>query len=268
MNTSKSFYVFLSLVLMQLVFCWCISTNLSRSINTVSAETDSLHFWSSAPVLMKSNIYPKLVSSLPFRSEFQELTNSEVINHDVSDKPELRDTKIVNKVNATKDSLSKAKKIEIKNIVSSHFGPSTFETRVIDPVLMHINLYSKAASKLLLGTAIQESSLGKLSKNMFQIQTQTVQDLNMHYLVHHRELKNVVHKLYDPEHSISWNLNNNVEYEVAIARIIYLRGNQQLPHASNIDGLAHFWKKYYNTYLGKGTPNQFKSHFYDYVSEV
>lgn len=250
---------------MQLVFCWCISTNLSRSINNVSSETNSFHFWSSAPALMKTNLYPKLANSLPFRAELQQLTDDKIINHAAHT---ANVKTLANNLSDVNSLLSQNRKIAIKKIINSNFGPGTFQTRVIDPVLMRINLYSKAASTLLLGTAIQESSLGKLSKNMFQIQTQTVQDLNMHYLVHHRELKNIVHELYDTQHSISWNLNNNVEYEIAIARIIYLRGNQQLPHASNIDGLARFWKKYYNTYLGKGTPNQFKSHFYDYVSEV
>lgn len=140
-----------------------------------------------------------------------------------------------------------------------------FQANVINPVLMKIDLYSQSASNLLLGTAIQESLLGKLSNNVFQIELQTVEDINSHYLIYHPRLNAVIHELYNSQHSINWNLNNNVKYEVAMARLIYLRSNQQLPSASNVGALAWFWKRNYNTIQGKGTAYEFASHFDEYA---
>ena len=47
---------------------------------------------------------------------------------------------------------------------------TNFQAKIINPVLLKMHLYSLSASNLLLGTAIQETLLGKLSKNMFQIE--------------------------------------------------------------------------------------------------
>ena len=65
---------------------------------------------------------------------------------------------------------------------------------------------------------------------------------------------------------MAWNLEYNVRYEIAMARLVYLRSDQALPAPSNITGLGMFWKKNYNTYLGKGTANEFKMHFIAYTA--
>ena len=149
---------------------------------------------------------------------------------------------------------------------NTNIGPTTFQTRVIDPVLKQINLYSAGASKLLLGTAIQESFMGKLSKNIFQIEQATVKDINNRILSAHPNLRNAVQQLYNPEQSLAWNLKNNVKYEVAMARLVYLKSNQNIPDTSNVNTLGQFWKKYYNTYLGKGKASQFSAHFASFIS--
>lgn len=140
-----------------------------------------------------------------------------------------------------------------------------FQTKDINPVLKQLHLYSTSASNLLLGTAIQESLLGRLSHNIFQIDPGTTPDVIKNYLNYRPKLKAAVFRFYNAEHSLHWNLNNNIKFEIAIARIVYLRSNELLPTASNVQAMGRFWKTNYNTYLGKGTPNEFITHYAQFV---
>lgn len=149
----------------------------------------------------------------------------------------------------------------------NNVSPNDFQSKVLNPDLMKLNIYSPAASNLLLGTAIQESLLGKLSKNVFQITLSTAEDINSTYLVKHPDLRNAVNYFYDPQRPLSWNLSNNVNYEVAIASIVYLRANRPLPNATDPEALGLFWKKNYNTYFGKGTAREYALNLETYLSK-
>jgi hypothetical protein len=149
----------------------------------------------------------------------------------------------------------------------NNVSPNDFQTKVLNPDLMRLNIYSPAASNLLLGTAIQESLLGKLSKNVFQITLSTAEDINSTYLVKHPDLRNAVNYFYDPQRPLSWNLSNNVNYEVAIASIVYLRANRPLPNATDPEALGQFWKRNYNTYFGKGTAREYAVNLESFLSK-
>ena len=43
-----------------------------------------------------------------------------------------------------------------------------------------------------------------------------------------------------------------------MCRVHYYRAPTKLPEAEDLDGLAHYWKKYYNTELGAGKPEEFR----------
>ena len=48
-------------------------------------------------------------------------------------------------------------------------------------------------------------------------------------------------------------LENNDSYAAAMARISYKRVAEKMPEIDNIEAMGRYWKKYYNTPLGKGT---------------
>ena len=50
-------------------------------------------------------------------------------------------------------------------------------------------------------------------------------------------------------------LKGNLYYAVAMCRIHYYRVSEALPN--DLEGMARYWKKYYNTELGKGTVEEF-----------
>ena len=148
----------------------------------------------------------------------------------------------------------------------------SFRENVVDPVLQHIKLYSPAASNLMVGTAVQESGLKYLKQingpalGVYQIEPATLADVISRYLLREdkKELAYLVWGLAGNAHhaeQLIWNMG----YATAIARVKYFMATEKLPEAEDIDGLAHYWKTWYNTPLGAGTTQQFKDNYLKYV---
>ena len=148
---------------------------------------------------------------------------------------------------------------------------------VINPTLKHIGLDSRKSSALIIGTAAKESRLGYYLKQikgpalgMYQIEPKTHKDVYENFLLfrENNELRAKVDQLsrfstYDKrEHE----LITNLEYATAIARIIYYRVPYPLPNRDNVEDMAYYWKKYYNTLYGKGTMLEF-IHSYEELVE-
>jgi len=111
--------------------------------------------------------------------------------------------------------------------------------------------------ELLLLTAAVESNLGEFieqkgggpARGIFQMEKNTEDDIWKSYLKYKEYLALVVTDYmcnFDDE--MRWNL----AYQILMCRVHYLRVKEAIPKADDIDGLANYWKKYYNSYLGKG----------------
>ncbi|HIE39972.1 MAG TPA: hypothetical protein EYP76_00900 [Thiomicrorhabdus sp.] len=59
-------------------------------------------------------------------------------------------------------------------------------------------------------------------------------------------------------------LENNDKYAAAIARVHYLRVRAPIPQYNNIPKMAAYWKRYYNTILGKGKEIEFINNWNKY----
>lgn len=145
---------------------------------------------------------------------------------------------------------------------------------VIRPTLEKIGLWSQAAENLLLGTAAHESLMGHYLRQqkgpalgIYQIEPQTHQDVWHHYLNYRKAMAGPIKQLVNSASDIPEDneLIINLAYATAIARIIYYRAPEKLPEADNVEGLASFWKKHYNTVAGKGSENEFITHYQQYV---
>lgn len=146
---------------------------------------------------------------------------------------------------------------------------------VIRPTLEYLNHWSQAAENLLLGTAAQESALGKYLKQMqgpalgiYQIEPATHKDVWANYLVSRLELSQKILGLVSHKNMYT-NKNDdlmfNLAYATAIARIVYQRVPEPLPEANDITGLARYWKQHYNTPKGKGNVAEFIAHYEELV---
>lgn len=149
---------------------------------------------------------------------------------------------------------------------------------VIRPTLEHLGLWSLNAENLLLGTAAQESKMGHFLKQvggggvitgpavgLYQMEPWVHDDLWNNFLKFQQDLAEKVMELLafagGKHDQLIWNLG----YSTAIARCQYRRFPTALPAAADVPGLAAYWKKHWNTELGKGTVDQFIKSYTDFV---
>jgi hypothetical protein len=138
---------------------------------------------------------------------------------------------------------------------------SQFRRDVIAPVLHHIGLWSPEAETLLLGTAMVESRLHFIRQlksgpalSVFQIEPPTYHDVFNNFLRFRPELREKVESLrsnFYPHELAHLELLGNMNYATAIARIVYRRAPGAIPVTAA--GMAHYYKRHYNTVLGAST---------------
>ena len=150
-------------------------------------------------------------------------------------------------------------------------NPEGFVSDVIRPVLMALDLDQdvSAATELLLGTALQESSLvhrvqlgGGPARGLFQMEPNTHDDIWANFLKFRAHLAQKVGRFLDGSDPNSQSLTNNDLYAAAMARIHYHRmgqivGRTPIPAPGDIPGMAAYWKAFYNTEQGGGSRAQF-----------
>lgn len=147
---------------------------------------------------------------------------------------------------------------------------------VVRPTLKLITLWSPAAENLILGTAGQESKMGTYLKQIgtgpalgiYQMEPATHKDLWDSFLRFRPEIRKLIIPLLsnnniniDPQEMVF-----NLAYATAMARLKYKRVKEALPATDDIDGLANYWKQYYNTPEGAGTVEEFKANYQRYVA--
>lgn len=144
---------------------------------------------------------------------------------------------------------------------------------IIEPTLKEIDLHSEAAVKLLLGTAAQESHLGTYvhqikgpALSIYQIEPKTYNDIVNKFILTKPTLSSKICKacnfvgLPAPDRMIT-----DLKFATIMCRVYYLRIAEALPDANDLEGLARYWKKYYNTHFGKGKPEEFIANYKKYV---
>lgn len=149
--------------------------------------------------------------------------------------------------------------------------------KIIRPVLMHLSdeiPYSIAAENLLMGTCAQESEMGQYivqrengpAQGIFQMEPDTEYDIARNFLQYRVDLQRSVNLLV-PEFSEGdmYDLEGNLFYAAAMCRVHYYRVPEGLPMSDDIEGLAQYWKRFYNTVQGKGTVTEFVHNYHRYV---
>ena len=145
-------------------------------------------------------------------------------------------------------------------------SPKLVRDKIIYPVLEALDFDTPQtcvqSMELLLGTAATESKMGLWLRQLgggpalglFQIEPETEADVWKNYLLYRPELARVVRgwKTFTTE-EMEW----NHAYSCAIARLIYRRAPEKLPPAGDTEAQARYWKRFFNTPLGKGTPEKY-----------
>jgi len=124
--------------------------------------------------------------------------------------------------------------------------------------------FSDTAVELLMMTCAQETHLGKYLKQVkgpargiFQIEPNTEKDMwkSLSQGRNYQLRDKVIELMFACEGTGFTNMELNLAYQIAMARYYYYRIPKQLPD-STVQAMAIYWKKYYNTYLGAGTPEE------------
>ena len=139
-----------------------------------------------------------------------------------------------------------------------------FARLVVRPALESLELWSPAAERLVLGTALVESNLdyfeqlgGGPALGFFQIEPDTASDIWENYLRYRPDLLAKVMVLSVTDIDRTGQLAGNAYYGAALCRIHYRRVKAALPAVDDSAGLAAYWKRYFNTTKGAGTPAKF-----------
>lgn len=134
---------------------------------------------------------------------------------------------------------------------------------VIEPVLIHLGLYTESAARLLLGTALVESRASYLRQHpsgpalgLYQMEPDTFRWLWWDWLPLRRPgMRDRIAEFIGPWHlgqDPVRELTANLYFATALCRIRYLTAAPPLPAATDIQGLGQYWKNHYNTAAGKG----------------
>ena len=145
---------------------------------------------------------------------------------------------------------------------------------LIERTLENMDMYSRSAVNLLLGTAAQESHFGTYLRQLgggpalgvFQMEPDTEVDIWNNYLRYRLKLACTIQVCTSVGCSSIIALEGNLPYQIVMARIHYKRINEPLPDADDIDGLAQYWNQHYNRNPLAGTEEEFIRNYKKYVN--
>lgn len=132
-----------------------------------------------------------------------------------------------------------------------------------------IKLYSPEVVELLMGTCAVESEMGLWkrqigggpARGVFQIEPKTELSLWNDMLAYRLELKMVIHDICGIIAPNLYALENNLTYQILMARFRYLWVKGAIPR--DLDKMAEYWLKGYNA-GGKGTVEKFLKKYQQY----
>lgn len=149
--------------------------------------------------------------------------------------------------------------------------PHQLTSLVVRPSIGRIGLWSFAAEVLVLGTALHESHARYVDQltpgpgpayGLWQMEAPTHEDLWRNFIRYNPVLRDRLLEIagYDsqPRPPVE-ELVGNLFYGAAMCRVHYRRVREPLPGGA--EELAGYWKRHYNTHLGRGTVEQALPHF-------
>jgi hypothetical protein len=151
-------------------------------------------------------------------------------------------------------------------------NPGDVREYVVRPALQALGAWSQVAEDLVMGTAAQESHFNYLEQirgpalGMFQMEPATFRDIWSNFIRFNPSIdigikSMMVDKVNPNPVEMTWNLR----FAAGMCRVHYFRKREPLPSTSDPASLGAYWKKHYNTVLGKGTVEEFVANYKKYV---
>ena len=135
---------------------------------------------------------------------------------------------------------------------------------IVEEALYRIDGYSDDALVLVLRTGQVESKYKALRQygdgpaiGFWQVEPATAEDIWKNYIAYRPHYEKAMLSLgYDPE-NLEFSLLSNIAVQAAFCRFKYKRDKNPIPSWDDLKAQGEYWKKVYNTYLGKGTVEHF-----------
>lgn len=140
----------------------------------------------------------------------------------------------------------------------------------VRPALQMLDLWSPVAEDLVMGTAAQESHFNFLEQirgpaiGLFQMEPATFRHLWTNVIPRYPKINQALNAMtvnHPAPTEMAWNLR----FAAAMCRVHYYAKPEPLPATSDPRALGLYWKRHYNTFMGKGTVDQFVANYEKYV---
>jgi len=137
---------------------------------------------------------------------------------------------------------------------------------IVEYALYKIDAYSDDALTLVVRTGMAESGYralkgygeGNPAIGFFQIEPATMNDMIDNYIKYRSHYKkNLVSLGMNFQKDTTMSVMSNIGVQAALCRIHYLRDKHSIPSWDDLEGQAKYWKRVYNTNLGRGTTEHF-----------
>jgi len=130
-----------------------------------------------------------------------------------------------------------------------------------------MKMWSTQAEELVYMTGMAESGYrairghtkGNPALSFWQIEPDTAEDILNNFVAFRPIIRGRLEGLgliWDERYDSSY-LEYNMALAISLCRLKYWRDKEQLPMNGDIEGMAKYWKRVYNTELGKGTIQHF-----------
>lgn len=158
----------------------------------------------------------------------------------------------------------------ILNYKNNKFNETEVLYETIKNILIKYDIYSDEFLFLLLGTAAVETNNGKylnnpIARGLFQIEPETAKyTIDIINKLDNDTWKDILNQSMLQDKNLRYQLHTNLELQVVMMFLaLQVKGLDMETLTLDRHDLAVIWKKYWNTWKGKGTVNRFKSRWKD-----
>ena len=142
---------------------------------------------------------------------------------------------------------------------------------IVDLTLQKMDMKSQDAIAMIMRTGMAETGFRHLKQmgsgpalGFFQVEPKTIMDTMDNYVKYRPKIGDCLSELGFDKRDVSYRVMSNIALQVAFCRLKYRRDKFAIPPANEIEEQAKYWKRVYNTRLGKGTVEHFLEANKDY----
>ena len=134
---------------------------------------------------------------------------------------------------------------------------------IVEGTLYKLDMYSDDALSLIMRTGWAESGYRALRQykgpaiGFWQVEMDTVKDTLDNYGAYRPHIMKVLETLGLDMEDLEFSILSNISLQAAFCRLKYRRDSKPIPSWDDMEAQANYWKRVYNTKLGKGTVKHF-----------